>query len=134
MNRTVLYGDVAVPIHERPWQSRRSRAAGGSQRKRRAPFWLSWLLALGIASVGFAQVRAEYEVDLGDGYDAAMIAKPTNAPFEALAHLLFLRHNGRSCVNLAPTICHRTSDSSLIRSRGPERFSCSRKNAGLRLS
>ena len=28
---------------------RRSRAAGGTQRKTRAPFWLSWLLALGIA-------------------------------------------------------------------------------------
>ena len=79
---------------------RRSRAAGGTQRKTRAPFWLSWLLALGIASVGFAQVRTEYEVDLGDGYDAAMIAKPTNAPFEALAHLLFLRHNGEELCEL----------------------------------
>lgn len=38
----------------------------------------------------FAQV--ERSVDLGDGYDAAMIAKPSNSSFESIGHWEYLRY------------------------------------------
>jgi hypothetical protein len=55
------------------------------------------VLALGIVTAGFAQV--ERRVDLGDGYDAAMIAKPSKASFESIGHWEFLRYKEKElCV------------------------------------
>jgi hypothetical protein len=55
------------------------------------------VLALGIVTAGFAQV--ERRVDLGDGYDAAMIAKPSKASFESVGHWEFLRYKEKElCV------------------------------------
>jgi hypothetical protein len=48
------------------------------------------VLFLGFITSGFAQV--ERRVDLGDGYDAAMIAKPSNASFESIGHWEYLRY------------------------------------------
>ena len=59
--------------------------------------WLRWagqlttlIFVLGPVSVGYAQV--ERCVDLGDGYDAAMIAKHSNASFESTGHWQYLRY------------------------------------------
>ncbi len=55
------------------------------------------VLALVIATAGFAQV--ERRVDLGDGYDAAMIAKPSKSSFESIGHWEFLRYKEKElCV------------------------------------
>ena len=55
------------------------------------------ILVLGLVTAGFAQV--ERRVDLGDGYDAAMIAKPSNASFESVGHWEYLRYKEKElCV------------------------------------
>lgn len=63
------------------------------------------VLFLSLISAGLAQV--ERRVDLGDGYDAAMIAKPSKASFESIGHWEFLRYKEKElCVlghyNLSP--------------------------------
>ena len=57
----------------------------------------AFILFLALASVGLAQV--ERRVDLGDGYDAALIAKPSKASFESIGHWEFLRYKEKElCV------------------------------------
>jgi hypothetical protein len=51
---------------------------------------LWFLFSLGVTSVCVAQV--EERVDLGDGYDAAVIAKPSGASFESVGHWEYLRY------------------------------------------
>lgn len=48
------------------------------------------VLFLCFGAAGLAQV--ERRVDLGHGYDAAMIAKPSNSSFESIGHWEYLRY------------------------------------------
>jgi hypothetical protein len=60
----------------------------GKEMKTPHILWLFvWLNAVVACS---AQV--ERRVDLGDGYDAAMIAKPSKASFESISHWEYLRY------------------------------------------
>ena len=38
--------------------------------------------------------------DLGDGYDAAVIAKPSNSTFESIGHFQYLRYKEKELCNL----------------------------------
>ncbi|MEO6874159.1 MAG: hypothetical protein ABI222_05000 [Opitutaceae bacterium] len=54
---------------------------------------LALLIWLTVAVDGIAQV--ERRADLGDGYDAAVIAKPSRAPFESIGNWEYLRYKGK---------------------------------------
>ena len=56
----------------------------------KATHTLGLVIWLSAAVACVAQV--ERRVDLGDGYDAAMIAKPSNASFESVGHWEYLRY------------------------------------------
>lgn len=54
------------------------------------------LLVISFCLVAVACIaQVERRVDLGDGYDAAMIAKPSKASFESIGHWEYLRYKER---------------------------------------
>jgi hypothetical protein len=60
-------------------------------------FFLAALVWLGVAS---CTAQVERRVDLGDGYDAAMIAEKSNASFEGVGHWEYLRFQEKKICRL----------------------------------
>ena len=59
---------------------------------------LVFLLGVSVTVACTAQV--EQRIDLGDGYDAATIAKPSNASFESVGHWKYLRYKKKELCSL----------------------------------
>ena len=59
--------------------------------------FLAVLVWLGVAS---CTAQVERRVDLGDGYDAAMIAERSNASFESVGHWEYLRYQEKKICRL----------------------------------
>jgi len=59
---------------------------------------LAFLLVVSVTVSSVAQV--EQRIDLGDGYDAASIAKPSKASFESVGHWKYLRYKKKELCSL----------------------------------
>lgn len=60
------------------------------------------IFALFLFLAGPSLSQVERRVDLGDGYDAAVIAKPSKSSFESIGHWQYLRYKDKEICDLGP--------------------------------
>lgn len=58
------------------------------------------IIVLGLCLAAACSAQVERRVDIGDDYDVAMIAKPSKASFESIAHREYLRHKEKELYQL----------------------------------